>query len=214
MQDPGQAPAGDAETAFAAGNIGVVYGDALYDPPHYAAVLSPPAPPPMPVPAMMPAAPNASASRSVWLDTPLAHQMVEKMVEKEEVVGSGKDQEEGEDDGEVEEEEEEEGASIPPLVPVHATAPTSAPTTIASVYYSAVFLTPASIATLQARYPPCHATLPPSMHMTLAFQPDAAHLNRLLPHLGEACLVRVLEEVRDGRGQALRVDSECPLSAL
>ena len=27
MQDPGQAPAGDAETAFAAGNIGVVYGD-------------------------------------------------------------------------------------------------------------------------------------------------------------------------------------------
>jgi hypothetical protein len=52
------------------------------------------------------------------------------------------------------------------------------------------------------------------MHMTLAFQPDAAHLNRLLPHLGEACLVRVLEEVRDGRGQALRVDSECPLSAL
>jgi hypothetical protein len=133
--------------------------------------------------------------------------MVEKMVEKEEVVGSGKDQEEGEDDGEVEEEEEEEGASIPPLVPVHATAPTSAPTTIASVYYSAVFLTPASIATLQARYPPCHATLPPSMHMTLAFQPDTAHLNRLLPHLGEACLVRVLEEVRDGRGYELTLSA-------
>ena len=29
MQDPGQAPAGDAETAFAAGNIGVAYGDDL-----------------------------------------------------------------------------------------------------------------------------------------------------------------------------------------
>ena len=70
-----------AETAFATGNVvnvGVVYGDALHDPPHDAAVLSPPAPPPMPVPAMMPARSHASSSCSVWLDTPLAHQMAER----------------------------------------------------------------------------------------------------------------------------------------
>ena len=51
------------------------------------------------------------------------------------------------------------------------------------------------------------------MHVTLAFQPDTAHLNRLVPHMGEACLVRVLEEVRDERGQALRVELLSPTIA-
>ena len=90
---------------------------------------------------------------------PLVAVALEQMVEEEEkVVGSGEGKEQGEGGGEVEEDEDEdddeEDDDIPPLAPVHATAPTTAPTTSVSVYYSAVFLTPASIATLQARYPP------------------------------------------------------------
>ena len=62
------------------------------------------------------------------------------------------------------------------------------------------------------RYPVVYAH-----HLTLAFRPAEATYEKYAAFLGKPCLIRVMEEVWDGQGQAVRVsietagaESNCP----
>jgi hypothetical protein len=72
--------------------------------------------------------------------------------------------------------------------------------------YSALFLSAETSAVLRSVFPCRHPACADALHVTLKYRPAAHDLEGILPLIGSSFELRVLEEVHDEKGQALRVE--------